>query len=94
MSNLSPICLFAYNRPNETKMCLNHLSKCKLAKKSELFIFIDGPRSKLDFNLCNQNLIPQLPTNEYNFKRVINNYSDRYGVTAVFSNGETIYHKL
>jgi hypothetical protein len=23
-----------------------------------------------------------------------NNYSDRYGVTAVFSNGETIYHKL
>lgn len=23
-----------------------------------------------------------------------NNYSDRYGVTAVFSNGETMYHKL
>ena len=23
-----------------------------------------------------------------------NDYSDRYGVTAVFSNGETIYHKL
>ena len=23
-----------------------------------------------------------------------NNYSDRYGVTAVFSNGETLYHKL
>lgn len=57
MSNLSPICLFAYNRPNETKMCLDHLSKCKLAKKSELFIFIDGPRSKIDSNLCNQTLI-------------------------------------
>ena len=25
---------------------------------------------------------------------IYNNYSDRYGVTAVFSNGETIYHKL
>jgi hypothetical protein len=57
MSDLSPICLFAFNRPNETKMCLNHLSKCKLAKKSELFIFIDGPRSELDSNLCNQTLI-------------------------------------
>ena len=25
---------------------------------------------------------------------IYTNYSDRYGVTAVFSNGETIYHKL
>ena len=25
---------------------------------------------------------------------IYNDYSDKYGVTAVFSNGETIYHKL
>jgi hypothetical protein len=25
---------------------------------------------------------------------IFSDYSDRYGVTAVFSNGETIYHKL
>lgn len=43
MSNYSPIVLFVYNRPDETKKSLDALRLNVLAKESELYIFSDAP---------------------------------------------------
>jgi len=43
----SPICLFTYNRLEETKQTVVALQKNYLASKSELFIFSDGWKSEL-----------------------------------------------
>jgi hypothetical protein len=45
-SKLSPICLFTYNRLEETKQTTLALQKNYLAKDSELFVFSDGPKNK------------------------------------------------
>ncbi len=45
---LSPIILFAYNRPDHLKQTLEALSKNALAQDSDLYIFIDGPRNEKD----------------------------------------------
>lgn len=50
---LSPIAVFAYNRPYCLHQTLNSLSQNKEAIKSELFIFIDGPKSKSESHLVN-----------------------------------------
>jgi GR25 family glycosyltransferase involved in LPS biosynthesis len=39
-----PIILFAFNRPWHTEQVLNALQKNELAEKSDLFIYVDGPR--------------------------------------------------
>lgn len=41
----APIIVFAYNRPEHLKKTLEALGKNKEAKESDLFIFIDGPKS-------------------------------------------------
>ena len=48
MDNLSPIVLFAYSRKKSLEKTINYLKKNELAKKSELFIFSDGYKSKKD----------------------------------------------
>lgn len=48
MKELSPIVVFAYNRPGKLENLLNILSGDPLARDSELFIFIDGPKSSAD----------------------------------------------
>lgn len=45
MNKLSPIILFAYNRPWHTEQVLNALKNNYLADKSHLVIFVDGPKS-------------------------------------------------
>ncbi|WP_298881809.1 glycosyltransferase [uncultured Polaribacter sp.] len=40
--NLAPICLFTYNRLEETKKTIAALQKNNLASESELFVFSDG----------------------------------------------------
>lgn len=48
----APIVLFVYNRPKNTKNVLDSLSKCKFAKKSDLFIFSDAAKnSKSESNV-------------------------------------------
>ena len=44
MSNLSPIILFTYNRPEHTRITLEHLQRNKLADLSILYIFCDGAK--------------------------------------------------
>lgn len=42
----APICLFTYNRLEETKQTVVSLQANFLAKDSELFVFSDGPKNK------------------------------------------------
>lgn len=45
-SELAPVILFTYNRPDHTKQVLDQLAKNYLAPSSELFIFCDGPKNE------------------------------------------------
>jgi len=46
--SLAPICLFTYNRLEETRISIDALQDNYLAKESELFIFSDGWKSEFD----------------------------------------------
>lgn len=46
MQQLAPICLFTYNRLDETKQTVVALQQNHLAPESELFIFSDGPKNE------------------------------------------------
>ena len=47
---LAPLVLFVYNRPHHLKKTLNFLKKNYLARKTEIYIFSDGPK-KIDMIL-------------------------------------------
>lgn len=49
----SPITFFAYNRPYQTSLSLEALSKNKESKESDLIVFIDGPKSPSQKHLIN-----------------------------------------
>jgi len=46
MTKLAPICLFVYNRLEETKQTIRALKENYLASESDLFIFSDGPKNE------------------------------------------------
>jgi hypothetical protein len=46
MSNLAPIVLFVYNRPDHTQETVEALSYNTLASESELFIYSDAPKNE------------------------------------------------
>ena len=43
-SNLAPIALFTYNRPDFAFNTLKSLKNCELSGQSELYFFSDGPK--------------------------------------------------
>jgi len=45
-TNFAPICLFTFNRLEETKQTIEALQQNFLASKSELFVFSDGSKTK------------------------------------------------
>ncbi|MDG5469932.1 glycosyltransferase family A protein [Deltaproteobacteria bacterium IMCC39524] len=47
-SDLSPIILFVYNRPEHTRRTLEALLENELAEQSDLFVYCDGPGSVSD----------------------------------------------
>ena len=47
-SRLAPILLFAYNRPEHLKRCVESLLANSLATKSDLFVFSDAPKTEED----------------------------------------------
>tara|TARA_B100000787_G_scaffold146019_1_gene116480 strand:+ start:12327 stop:13229 length:903 start_codon:yes stop_codon:yes gene_type:complete len=49
-SNYAPICLFTYNRLEETKKTVKALEDNFLAKESDLFIYSDGPKNESDLD--------------------------------------------
>lgn len=48
MSDLAPIALFGYNRPDHLRQTLDHLARADGALDSSLWIFCDGPRPGAD----------------------------------------------
>ena len=51
---MTPICLFTYNRLQETKKTIEALQNNFLAVKSNLIIFSDGPKNNIDNNRFNK----------------------------------------
>lgn len=51
---LAPICLFTYNRLDETRQTVEALQANYLAAESELFIFSDGPKNEANQEKVNQ----------------------------------------
>ena len=49
----TPIAFFAFNRPFHTYKTLKSLSNNLLAKETEIFAFIDGPRNNTEIHLVN-----------------------------------------
>lgn len=49
--NKTPICLFVYNRPDETRQVLDSLIACNGASEHELYIFSDAARNHQDQDL-------------------------------------------
>ncbi|MCH7402640.1 glycosyltransferase [Belliella kenyensis] len=47
MQELAPICLFTFNRLEETKRCVDALRENFLAHESELIVFSDGPKNDI-----------------------------------------------
>jgi hypothetical protein len=45
-SNLAPIALFVYNRPEHTQRTVNSLRENELASQSDLFVFSDGAKNE------------------------------------------------
>jgi hypothetical protein len=54
MTNLSPVVLFVYNRPQHTQACLDALAKNDLATETDLFVFSDAPKNEQDWDKVNE----------------------------------------
>lgn len=65
----APICLFVYNRPQETSRLLQSLSSCAEAPDSELYVFSDG--AKTDKDKACVDAVRKLFLHLDGFKRVI-----------------------
>lgn len=48
-SNLAPIALLVYNRPEHTQRTVNSLRENELAPRSDLFVFSDGAKDEVGF---------------------------------------------
>lgn len=83
-----PIVVFAYNRPVHLRIALQSLSECKEANESEVFIFIDGPKSDAGVELNKK--VEQVAHNFDNgkFKRLtINNSMHNKGLARSIIGG-------
>lgn len=56
ISNLAPVILFCYNRPQLTEKTLYALQQNFLAKHTELYIFVDGPKREIDVDKVNKTI--------------------------------------
>ena len=68
--NLAPIVLFAYNRPDHTKLALDSLVKNKGANQSTLYVFADGPKNNEHQELALVREVRQIIRNYNEFKHV------------------------
>lgn len=68
----APIILFVYNRPNHLEKTLAELAKNKLIGESELYIYLDGPKSIADKEKVER------------VKRVINDFSSAKKINKIY----------
>lgn len=98
--SLSPIVLFAYNRPFHIQKALDTLASNPEALYSELYIFCDGPKPSTNLDdLKKINQVVRIAKNENRFKNVIVEVSKKNnglansiinGVTEVINKHEKI----
>ncbi|MFY0607742.1 MAG: sugar transferase [Cyclobacteriaceae bacterium] len=72
---LAPIILFAYNRPEHTRLTLEALALNHLAKQSLLYIHVDGYKSKNDKDLVEETR--RVAKNPDGFSEVFLHFKDR-----------------
>jgi len=48
INQTAPIVIFAYNRPVHFSKTLSALSECTMAKKSSIYVYLDGPKGATD----------------------------------------------
>lgn len=68
VGRLAPIALFAYNRPHHLSVTIKALMDNSISKDSDLFIFIDGPKDKTDFE--NVGLVRNIAKQTHGFASV------------------------
>lgn len=67
----APIALFAFDRPYHTEQTLEALSRNKLADKSSLFVFLDGPKKNASEEQINRiQSVYKLFQKKYSFKEI------------------------
>jgi glycosyltransferase involved in cell wall biosynthesis len=75
MKTYAPIIIFAYNRPEHLKKCLDSLQANKIASESELFVFSDGPKSVEDIDKVSE--VRRILDKINSFKKVIVEKSEK-----------------
>tara|TARA_Y100000590_G_scaffold431437_1_gene546215 strand:- start:6630 stop:8291 length:1662 start_codon:yes stop_codon:yes gene_type:complete len=85
---LSPIVFFGYNRPYHTLKSLNSIKENKLSSKTNIYIFIDGPKNKSD--RYKVNAVGEVVKNFKGFKKKkIILRKKNYGLSKNFISGIT-----
>lgn len=72
---LAPIVLFGYNRPEHITKTIESLKNNNLSDKSDLFVFVDGPKNAED--KVNQKKVCDIVNNITGFKTIQINISDK-----------------
>lgn len=70
MHALSPIIIFAFNRPDALTITINALLQNPEARKSDLFVFVDGPRDNKDGEREKVDAVRKIATAIQGFKSV------------------------
>ena len=68
---ISPLVIFAFNRPKYLKKCLSSLKLNKLSCKTKTYFFIDYPKNKKDFKNYNKVIKIVKETNIFKQKIII-----------------------
>jgi hypothetical protein len=68
---LSPICIFAYNRPIHLERTLGALAQNIEANQSQIYIFIDGPKNESDIAEVSESIQIAKRAKGFNRKQVI-----------------------
>lgn len=74
-SQLSPVALFAYKRPDELQRTLTALQANHLASQTELYVFVDGPKNQ--FDLPKVNAVRKIVDGITGFQAVHRHYADQ-----------------
>ena len=53
MSSYAPLVIFGYNRADKLEKCIQALMDCEGISHTEIFLYIDGPKDRMDENAVN-----------------------------------------
>lgn len=74
-TKLAPLVVFAFNRPDLLRVTLDALAKNLLADKTDLFIFVDGPRNESDIPKIEQ--VKEVAAKTAGFKTISQSFAEQ-----------------